>query len=188
MDAVEHLIKWKRTPISDCHLDVELFNSIYEDYYKRVYNYIRYRVADHFDTDDLVSTVFEKVMLNYGGYKKDRSPLEGWIIGIARNVIADHYRAIKKQNNISLDSVADLISPEYQPEHRLLLNETDLELVKALGVLNEKERDIVAIKFTTDLKNIEIASVIGTSESNVGTIVYRAMKKLHQELERKGYR
>lgn len=188
MDFVEQMIRTKRTSAKASRLDAELFTFIYETHYKRVYNYIHYRVSNFFDVDDLVSIVFEKVISKYGGYQQDKSPLEGWIIGIARNAIADYYRSVKKQNNVSLDSATDIVSSAYQPERDALYREADVELVKALDILNEKERDLVAIKFTTDLKNVEIAKILGISESNVGTMIYRSMKKLHKELERKGYK
>ncbi|MNF04875.1 RNA polymerase sigma factor SigX [compost metagenome] len=52
----------------------------------------------------------------------------------------------------------------------------------ALDALSAKERNIVALKFGADLKNTEIASLTGMSESNVGVILYRSMKKLKAEI------
>lgn len=52
----------------------------------------------------------------------------------------------------------------------------------ALDTLSAKERNIVALKFGADLKNTEIASLTGISESNVGVILYRSMKKLKAEI------
>ncbi len=40
----------------------------------------------------------------------------------------------------------------------------------------------MALKFGADLKNTEIASLTGISESNVGVILYRSMKKLKAEI------
>jgi RNA polymerase sigma-70 factor (ECF subfamily) len=44
--------------------------------------------------------------------------------------------------------------------------------------LNEREQEIVALKFSWELNNRSIASLISISESNVGTILYRAICKL----------
>ncbi|MNI21296.1 RNA polymerase sigma factor SigX [compost metagenome] len=57
-------------------------------------------------------------------------------------------------------------------------------LTKALQTLKTKERHIVALKFGAGLKNVEIAQLVNISESNVGVMLYRVMKKLKLELER----
>ncbi|MDF2723041.1 MAG: subfamily polymerase sigma-24 subunit, partial [Paenibacillus sp.] len=38
---------------------------------------------------------------------------------------------------------------------------------------------IIALKFAAGLKNSEIAGLMGVSESQIGVIVYRSLKKLH---------
>lgn len=55
-------------------------------------------------------------------------------------------------------------------------------LNRALDTLSAKERNIIALKFGADLKNTEIARVTGISESNVGVILYRSMRKLKSEI------
>jgi RNA polymerase sigma-70 factor (ECF subfamily) len=46
--------------------------------------------------------------------------------------------------------------------------------------LEPRERELVALKFFADLTNAEIASVIGTSESNAGTRLHRVIEKLRR--------
>ncbi|MFD2875532.1 sigma-70 family RNA polymerase sigma factor [Paenibacillus rhizoplanae] len=48
----------------------------------------------------------------------------------------------------------------------------------ALDTLSPKERNLIALKFGADLKNTEIARITGISESNVGVILYRSMRKI----------
>jgi RNA polymerase sigma factor (sigma-70 family) len=48
----------------------------------------------------------------------------------------------------------------------------------ALAQLDPRERDLVALKFRAGLSNAEIARVLDTTESNVGTKLHRAMEKL----------
>ncbi|MFD1909331.1 sigma-70 family RNA polymerase sigma factor [Paenibacillus rhizoplanae] len=52
----------------------------------------------------------------------------------------------------------------------------------ALDTLSPKERNLIALKFGADLKNTEIARITGISESNVGVILYRSMRKLKSEI------
>ena len=50
----------------------------------------------------------------------------------------------------------------------------------ALTVLDPRERDLVALKFAGGLSNAEIARVLGTSESNAGTLLHRTVTKLRK--------
>jgi RNA polymerase sigma-70 factor (ECF subfamily) len=55
--------------------------------------------------------------------------------------------------------------------------------MRALNMLNEKERNIVAMKFAASLKNVDIALIMSLSESNVGAIIHRSLKKMRRVLE-----
>lgn len=47
------------------------FGAIYDHYFSRVYNYVRYRVRDPQVTDDLTATIFERVLANLSRYQAD---------------------------------------------------------------------------------------------------------------------
>jgi len=168
------------------NIDANTFKEIYERHYKRVYNYISYRINNHHDTADLVSQVFERVIQKYSTYDPKRSAFEAWLMTIARNTVTDYLRKQKRAFNISLDSVIDFISGRSQPEEIIVVNESNASLVKALAKLNEKERNVVALKFAAELKNTDIAKVMGISDSSVGVILFRSLKKLRKELEKEG--
>ena len=50
----------------------------------------------------------------------------------------------------------------------------------ALAALAPRDRELVALKFHGGLSNAEIAAVLGTTESNAGTRVHRAVSKLRE--------
>jgi len=160
------------------------FTYIFETYYKRVYNYIYYRVNCHHTAEDLVSQVFEKVMLKIDTYSKDKSPFEVWLFAIARNTINDYFRSSKKHKFLSIDTIKELVSKKKTPEDIVEIYETNDELLKALKILDIREQNIVALKFGAELKNVEIAEMLNLTESNVGVILYRTVKRLKKELER----
>ena len=165
-------------------IDVGIFKEIYETYYKRVYNYISYRINNHNDTEDLVSQVFERIIQSMYTYDPKRSVFDAWLLGIARNTVTDYFRKQKRNFNISLDNVIHLISGNSQPEEVIVIDENNVSLVKALAKLSDKERNIVALKFAAELRNTDIAAVMGISNSNVGVILSRSLKKLRKELEK----
>ena len=160
------------------------FTYIFETYYKRVYNFIYYRVGHQYTTEDLTSQVFEKVMIKISTYDENKSPFEVWLFAIARNIVNDYFRSQKKHKFLSIDTIKELVSKKKTPEDVVEIAETNGKLLKALNTLDKRERNIVALKFGADLKNVEIAEILDLTESNIGVILYRTMKKLKKELER----
>lgn len=160
------------------------FTYIFETYYKRVYNYIYYRVNSHYTAEDLVSQVFEKVMLKIDTYSKNKSPFEVWLFAIARNTVNDYFRISKKYRFFSMDTIKELVSKNKKPEDIVEMSETNDALLNALKILDSREKNIVALKFGAGLKNTDIAEILDLTESNIGVILYRTMKKLKKELER----
>lgn len=163
--------------------DIELqFTDIYETYYKRIFNYISYRVSSTHTAEDLTSVVFEKILNKLSTYSNQKAPFEVWMFAIARNAVNDHHRRQKKRQWFSLDVMKELISSRKDPENLFLNEERSDKLVTALNKLNERERNLVALKFGACLRNTEVAEITGLTESNIGVILYRAMKKLKTEL------
>ena len=52
------------------------------------------------------------------------------------------------------------------------------QLARLLGQLNQRERELLALKFGAGLTNRAIAGLMSLSESNVGTINNRLMQRL----------
>jgi len=88
------------------------FEYIFETYYKRVYNYIYYRINCKCSAEDLTSQVFEKVMIKIDTYSEKKSAFETWLFSIARNIVNDYFRSLKRHKFFSLDSIKELISME----------------------------------------------------------------------------
>jgi RNA polymerase sigma-70 factor (ECF subfamily) len=129
--------------------------------------------------------VFEKVITKYSTYKPSSVPFEAWIITIAKNVVNDYFRQKKKRVFIPLDFVSDItVSADGgQPEEILMIQEDKAAIMMAFNVLNKKERTIVAMKFAASLKNVDIALIMSLSESNVGAIIHRSLKKIRRVFE-----
>lgn len=162
------------------------FEYIFQTYYKRIFNYIYYRVYCHYSAEDLTSQVFEKAMCKIDTYTQSKSPFEVWLFAIARNVVNDYFRDQKKHRILSFDTIHELVSRRKDPEGILIKGETNDRLLKALNTLSVRDRNIVALKFGAALKNKEIAELLHMTESNIGIILYRTLKKLKNEIEREG--
>jgi RNA polymerase sigma-70 factor (ECF subfamily) len=163
------------------------FAAIYDHYFPRVYNYVRYRVREAEIADDVTAQVFQTTLVKLSSYRPERAPFAIWLFAIARNAVNDHLRAANRRRWLSLDVLWDHPSPEPQPEEAAIQNEARTDLLAALAGLGDRERDLVAMKFAAGLTHRHIAELVGLSESNVGVILYRAMQRLRAELKGKEY-
>ena len=158
------------------------FAAIYDYYFPRVYNYARYRVGDASTADEITARVFEQAVAKIGSYQPERAPFSAWLFGITRNTVNQHLRAKKRHRWISLDFLFDRRSDRPDPEEALVQNEMHEELMEVLVGLSDRERDIIALKFASGMTNRRIAKLTGLGESNVSVILYRAIRKLRDEL------
>lgn len=166
--------------------DPVAFARLYDRYLRRVYNYMRYRLSDAQTVDDLTAQVFHRALESINSYDADRAPFGAWLFGIAHHVVTSHYRRQKRVSWLSLDSIRQRFSLHPQPEDAFIQSERQQSVLKAVTRLNERERDIVALKFGGGLNNRQIAELTGLSPSNVGVILYRSMKQLKVMLDTQG--
>jgi len=162
--------------------DISHFAALYDQYYGRVYNYIRYRCDDPALAEDLTAQVFERLLVHLGKYSPERGPFEPWLFAIVRNVVADHFRAQRRLAWMSWDLFERQPSADTAPEDRVIERQAHAALSEALKQLNERERDLIGLKFAGGLNNREIAQLTGLSESNVGVSLYRAINRLRAAL------
>lgn len=152
--------------------------AVYHTFYPKVYNYFRCHILWDVQAQDLTGEVFLRVAAMFRHYDERRASISTWIFTIAKNVLIDYYRKRKYQTEDLNNQIA--ASGEFIDD--LIREEQCIILKKALQLLSQKERDIIAMKYTLEMKHTEIAQVLGISVSNVGTIHFRAIQKLKNEL------
>lgn len=166
-------------PAKGALLDVD-WNNVYAEQLPRVYNFFRYRVGDGPIAEDLTAATFEKAWHSRERYREDLGAFSTWLFTIARNTAIDHFR--RRRNTVSLDKVAELRGA---PGVELMVERRrDFErLSELLAALSPRDRELIAMKYGADLTNRRIAALTGLSESNVGTILYRTVRRLREQWE-----
>jgi len=160
-----------------------IFTDIFDSYYPRVYNYIRYRLPNIEEAEELTSQVFEQVVKKYATFDEERGPIEVWLLAIAQHTVIDYYRYRKRRQWWPLDQAEKVPSLVPGPDELAIQEEERTRLLQALQTLGERERNIIAMKFAGGLKNRDIARLTGISESNIGVIIHRSLHKLHDILK-----
>ena len=156
----------------------ESFAAFYEQYLPKVYRYINYRVSDVPTSEDLTSMVFEKALNKFKSFDSRKAGFSTWIFTIARNTLIDHFRSRRQTETVGLETVMDNPSPLDSPEEEAERAEEISLLNSCLSGLSAPEKEIISLKFGAEMTNRQIAGVLSLTESNVGVILYRAVRKL----------
>ena len=152
------------------------WDEVYAEHLPRVLNYFRYRLGQAADVEDLTARTFEKAWRARHRYRRDLAGFSTWLLTIARNVATDHLRA--RQRHDPLDGAAAVPSPDHTPEQHALRQSDAERLAGLLATLEPRQRELIAMKYGADMTNRAIAHATGLSESNVGTILHRAVETL----------
>jgi len=161
------------------------FSQLYRDYFAKVYNYVRYHVRLAAEADDVTGKIFEAALHRFETYDAARGPARVWLFGIARNAVIDWARARDRRNEVTLDDAAERAGSDPRLEAALESREEAGLVLEAVSLLDERSRDLIALKFSSGMNNREIALMTGLGESNVGIIIYRAVKRLQENLKGK---
>jgi RNA polymerase sigma-70 factor, ECF subfamily len=159
----------------------EGFEDLYRATFPRVYAYVASLLRDRAAAEDVAAVAFERAYRKRGRFSPRRGSAEAWVFGIARNAALDELRRLKRRATLEAET-ADVWSPS--PHEEAERSFTREEVRTALASLEPRERDLVALKFAGGLTNVEIARVLGISETNVGSRLHRAVEKLRKACHR----
>ncbi len=163
--------------------DPAAFAEIYEQCQPAIYRYIFYQVeGDATIAEDLTSEVFVRLVDKIDRFTYRGRPLLAWLYTIARNLVTDHRRRVKKSLPLELKKqlVADTIDVEVTVEDKL----THRQVIAAIPHLTEPQRQVILLRFIEGLDNASTASILGKSVNAVKALQHRALAALRRILER----
>jgi RNA polymerase sigma-70 factor, ECF subfamily len=138
---------------------------------KRVYAYVAYRVGDGPDAEDLTSETFERALR----YRKSYDPRKGepiaWLLGIAKRCVDGQGPRL-----------------EFASEHAEEATTYDLEeetvrrvtVASAVGRLDERDRELIALRYGADLTARQIAELLGARTNAIEVALHRALGRLRE--------
>jgi len=178
MDGIAVSLANEKALVAQAAAQPEAFGPIYDHYFTPVYRYVRYRVQDANAAEDITSEVFERALRHITSYRPERGEFALWLLAIARNAVRDHLRSMRRHRWLPIDLYARVASKEPQPDAVSAENEAWRQVEKALRELSDRERDLVALAFGATLSHRQIAAIMDLSESNVGVMLHRTVKRM----------
>jgi len=163
--------------------DPDALRALHNRLYEPVYRYVHFKVSDPQASEDLTSEVFLRVLEALKKGKTWKTTPDAWIFGIARNVVADHYRKTGRRNEVALDE--RLTMPDEQsPTKRIVVAEQHEELAQAITSLTDEQRDVVLLRFMEGLSINDVAKAMGKTPGAVKGLQHRALRVLSETMGR----
>ncbi|MBR6831767.1 MAG: sigma-70 family RNA polymerase sigma factor [Tidjanibacter sp.] len=166
----------KRTLLSDQQLlnsylsgDKSAISQLIEKHRKRILDYIIMMVKDRDVADDIFQETFIKVVrvIDEGRYV-DNGKFVSWVMRIAHNQVIDYFRQTKQANNVSeSDAGYDLLNSrnfaETNVEDKMVEEQIAADLRKLIDCLPDEQRDVVKMRYFSNMSFKEIADFTGVS-------------------------
>lgn len=168
----EHLAQLTHNP--------QAFLLIYDYFYPRVFAYVAYRVGRVEDAEDIVAEVFIKVVTHIQLFEyRGAGSFSAWLFRIAYNELQNFYQRNRQPSQeLSINDLPDIQSETLPVEVMVQLKEKFAYLRKLINQLPPRRQEIINLKFFGELRNKEIAEILGLDERTIASHLSRALNDL----------
>lgn len=151
----------------------ERFTKIVDTYRQPVYWYVRRRVINHDDADDVTQEVFIRIYKSLSSLK-DPSAEKAWIYRIATNE-CNRFLTQKYQSAELTEEISNtLMEGEYIDYDEAM----SLKFQRALQTLSEKQRNVFELRYYEEMPYEQIARVLDSEVSTLKATYYVAKQKI----------
>jgi RNA polymerase sigma-70 factor (ECF subfamily) len=154
------------------------FERLYAAEAQGLFAFLAYRTGDRTLAEDLLADAFERALRARRGFDRKRGSEKTWLYAIALNVLRDHARRAAAEGRAYERATVSGDAPD-----RLAAVEARDELGRAMARLSAEEREAISLRFGAELTVPEMAQVLGQPLTTVEGRVYRALRKLRDELD-----
>ena len=163
--------------------DRSAFEQIVARHQGAIYGYLRSRLLEPADAEDLCQEVF---LRSYVGQSRfDSSVLiRPWLIGIARNLLREHVRKIRRRKEVAWTELClqleDMVGAEDERYDDFIFH-----LPACLGSLGQSARQALEFRYQAKLRLAEIGERLHRSEGAVKLLMFRSRQALKHCLDGK---
>lgn len=157
----------------------EELQRMYQAYFEPIYRFVYARVRHKQTTEDIVSDVFRLMCQHVRGFEPKHANAEkAWVYAIARNEVAAYYR--KRADVDSLDNWQETLPEKrrHSPDDVIDLGMQLDAVMTAIDTLSDRKKEIVLLRYQSDLSNTEIAEMLGIDPKAVASQLSKAIKEL----------
>jgi RNA polymerase sigma-70 factor (ECF subfamily) len=162
------------------------FGLLYDRYVDTVFRFIYFRVGNRPLAEDLTADTFLRALKRINSFTWQGRDLGAWLVTIARNLVADHFKSGRYRLEVTTGDVLDADhpdrGPEGSPEVAVVDHITNVALLGAVRQLNPEQQECIVLRFLHGFSVAETAHAMGKNEGAIKALQYRAVRALHRLL------
>ena len=151
------------------------FEEIYCKYYKSIYKYLITITKESHIAEEIAQETFFKALKNIDKYDANKKMFT-WLCEIAKNT---YYSECKKKKRFNdLDGLENEIDNEQSIIDRIIDNESNIEILKALHELKEPYKEVFTLRVYCELSFKQIGEIFNKNEEWARVTYYRSKLKI----------
>lgn len=167
--------------------DAQAFGQLYDTYYQPIFGFMYNRSGNAELAKDLTSETFFQALKNIHRYKPRKgASFKSWLFAIAVAQVGNYYRSRKKFLEVTTEEAPEIASrEEFRPDIAYKIGEDADELKEKIEILsevmkqlNEKQQNILTLRYFSKMTVPEISATLGMKQGTVKSHIHRALKKM----------
>ena len=164
------------------------FAQIYDAFAEALFRYIRIKVQNKQQAEDLLQETFIKAWRGLPKLQADENlKFKAWLYTIATNVVNDHCRKLySRPESLELNENLEVSSGRSPAQETLIASDVDT-LKQALQQLPKQYQEILELRFVSDLTLEECGKILKKRAVNIRVLQYRALQHLKKVLNKNAF-
>jgi RNA polymerase sigma-70 factor, ECF subfamily len=158
------------------------FDLLYHKYARTVLRYLNTHLTLKEDAEDLLIEVFLASSQNLVIFKLKSAEQQAWLLRVAHNKLADHYRLHSQQRvRVPIDDFTEMLMDDdvsQLPEPSVLRQEEHMHLRAHIETLSALQQEILLLRFAYGMHSGDIGKRLQKSAPAIRAILSRTLNKL----------
>ncbi len=150
------------------------FDALLRSCHGALTRYVHYRISSPDDAQDVLQEVLAAACSSWPALR-DPARFKPWIIGIARNKVADHLRRRYRRNEVPLESAGEIA---VMPRRFALTRDSLVE--ETLARMSPQDQHLLHMCYWLQLPHTEIARRLGIPVGTVKSRLHHARERFRQ--------
>lgn len=161
--------------------DRDALEELYLLHFDRIYGYLHLSVGNRHDAEDLTTQTFMRMLESITRFRWQSAPFSAWLFRIAHNLAMDHFRASRRIQ--PEEEVPEPVGEEEPSAEAAAMQSIGRQsMLELIDDLSHDQKQVLTLKFVFNLKNAEVATILGKTEGAIKSLQHRALVSLEKRV------
>jgi RNA polymerase sigma-70 factor, ECF subfamily len=161
--------------------DRAALEELYLIHFDRIYGYLHLSVGNRHDAEDLTTQTFMRMLESIKKFRWQSAPFSAWLFRIAHNLAMDHFRASRRLQ--PEEEVPEPVGEEEPSAEAAAMESLGRQsMLELIEDLSQDQKQVLTLKFVFNLKNAEVATILGKTEGAIKSLQHRALVSLQKRI------